>query len=468
MGTLTGLMALTNAALDADQSAINITANNVANQSTPGYTRETVNFESGDAVSLSGYKGLDGSVSATAVSVRSRVLEQQLQQQTQSSTASTAVLTALQNIQSMFGLTSTSTDASSTTLGSAMNSFFSSLTALASNPTDAVTQTAVHTAASSLTSAFNSTSQGLSNEVTSLNTQIATAARQVNGLTATVAQLNQQITSLSPDQDAGTLEDARQQAILQLSSILGVDQITTQNNGVTLTASDGAVLVSGNQSYSLSTTTVGGNTAIVAGDPPTALTNDIQGGSIGGMLQARDQAIPPMQSAIDQLAYAIGTAVNTQNEAGTTATGTAGTAIFTLPTTATGAAATINVALTSGTGIATAGAGEGPSGTTNALALANLGTANIVSGQTASNNFASFIGSIGTAVSSATTQNTANSASLAQAQTQRDSLSAVSLDDEATSLTNYQRSYEAAAKVFDIVDQMMADALNLGQQTPVS
>jgi len=468
MGTLTGLMSLTNAALDADQSAINVTANNVANQNTAGYTRETVSFEASDAVSLSGYQGLDESVSATTVSQRSRVLEQQLQQQTQSSTASTATLTALQNIQSMFGLTSTATDASSTTLGTAMNTFFSSLTALSSNPTDAATQTAVLTAATALASAFNTTSQGLTTEVTSLNSQIATAAQQVNGLTATVAQLNQQITNLSPNQDAGTLEDARQQAILQLSSILGVDQITTQNNGVTLTTSDGTVLVSGNQSYALSTTTIGGNTAIVAGDPPTTLPDDLQGGAIGGMLQARDGAIPPMQSAIDQLAYAIGTAVNTQNEAGTTSSGTAGTAIFTLPTTATGAAATINVALTSGTGIATAAPGEGTSGTTNALALANLATTNLVSGQTASNNFTSFIGSLGTAVSSATTQNTANTASLAQAQTQRDSLSAVSLDDEATSLTNYQRSYEAAAKVFDIVDQMMADALNLGQQTPVS
>ena len=465
MGTLTGLMSLTNAALEADQSAINVTANNVANQNTAGYTRETVSFSASDAVSLSGYQGLDESVSATTVSQRSRVLEQQLQQQTQSSTSSTAVLTALQNIQSMFGLTSSSTDASSTTLGTAMNTFFSSLTALSSNPTDAATQTAVLTAASTLASAFNSTSQGLSSEVTSLNSQIATAAQQVNGLTATVAQLNQQITTLSPNQDAGTLEDARQQAILQLSNILGVDQITTQNNGVTLTASDGTVLVSGNQSYSLSTTTVNGNTAIVAGDPPAPLADDLQGGAIGGMLQARDQAIPPMQSAIDQLAYAIGTAVNTQNEAGTASSGTSGTAIFTLPTTATGAAATISVA---GVAIATAAPGEGTSGTTNALSLANLATANIISGQTASNNFASFIGTLGTAVSSATTQNTANAASLAQAQTQRDSLSAVSLDDEATSLTNYQRSYEAAAKVFDIVDQMMADALNLGEQTPVS
>ena len=468
MGTLTGLMSLTNAALDADQNAINITANNVANQNTPGYTVETVNFQSSDAVSLSGYNGSGDAVTSTAVSQRSRVLEQQLQQQTQGSTASTSRLTALQDVESMFGLTSTSSDASATTLGSAVDGFFSSLTALSSNPSDSATQTAVLTAAATLASAFNNTSQGLSGEVSTLNSQIATTAQQVNGLTATVAQLNQQITELSPNQDAGTLEDARQQAILQLSSILGVNQITTQNNGVTLTASDGTVLVSGDQSYSLSTTNVSGNTAIVAGDPPAVLSGDITGGSIGGMLQARDQDIPPMQSAMDQLAYAIGTAVNTQNEAGTTSAGTAGTAVFTLPPSAAGAAGSISLALASGSGIATAGAGEGSTGTTNALALANLGTANIASGQTASGSFASFIGSIGSVVSSVTTENTANTASLAQAQTQRDSLSAVSLDDEASSLTEYQRSYQAAAQVFNIVDEMLAAALNLGQETPVT
>ena len=468
MGTLSGLMSLTSSALDADQAALNITANNVANQNTPGYTLETADFQSSDAVSLSGFQGLDEVVSATAVSQRSRVLEQQLQQQTQGSTQSSAELQALQDIQSMFGLTSTSTDASSTTLGTAVDGFFGSLTALSSNPTDAATQSAVLSAASTLAAAFNSTSQGLSGEVSSLNSQIATEAQQVNGLTTTVAQLNQQITELSPNQDAGTLEDARQQAILQLSSIMGVDQITTQGNGVTLTASDGTVLVSGDQSYSLSTTTVGGNTQIVAGDPPATLSDDIQGGAIGGMLQARDQDIPPMQSAMDQLAYSLGTAVNTQNEAGTTSSGAAGTAIFSLPSSAAGAAGTISVVMTSGSGLASAGAGEGSSGTTNALALANLDTANVVSGQTASGFFASFIGSVGSTVSSVTAINTANSASLAQAQTQRDSLSAVSLDDEATSLTQYQRSYQAAAQVFTIVDQMMANTLNLGQETAVT
>jgi flagellar hook-associated protein 1 FlgK len=175
-----------------------------------------------------------------------------------------------------------------------------------------------------------------------------------------------------------------------------------------------------------------------------------------------------MQTAMDQLAYSLGVAVNAQNVAGTTAAGVAGQGIFSLPVSATGAAGSISVALTSGNGVATVGAGEGVSGTTNALALAGLATANVVAGQTASGYFANFIGDLGSTVASATTTSTAQTASLAQAQTQRDSLSAVSLDDEATSLTQYQRSYQAASQVFAIVNQMMGDALNLGQETPVS
>jgi len=139
MGTLNGLMSLMNSALDAEQNAIDITSNNVANQNTPGYTREVANFENSDQVSLSGFLGTGESVSSTAVSQRDRVLEQQLQQQTQGSTASNSRLTALQDLESMFGLSSTSASASSTTLGSAIDGFFSSLTALSSNPTDSAT-----------------------------------------------------------------------------------------------------------------------------------------------------------------------------------------------------------------------------------------------------------------------------------------------------------------------------------------
>jgi flagellar hook-associated protein 1 FlgK len=463
MGTLTGLMSLSNAALNADQTALNVVSNNVANQNTAGYTLQSVDF-SADAVQVTGYSGLDNGVTATAVSQRDRILEQQLHIATQSSSSSSARLNALENVQSLFGLSATTTDSGSTALGTAINGLFTALTALSTNPTDAATQTAATSAASSLASAFNTISQGLSGEVSSLNSQVTTAAQQIDSLTATVATLNGQIAQQDPNSDAGTLEDSRQQAILQLSSLLGVDQISTSQNGITLTTSTGAVLVSGTQSYSVSTTSVAGNTALVAGDPPT-VQSDVQGGSIGGMLEARDQDIPAMQSQMGSLAYAIGIAINTQNQAGTTSTGAAGTAIFSLGSSTTGAAASIAV---TGAAFASAATGEGIAGTSNALALAALSTSALSTGATPSDTFSSFIGALGTTVSSATTQSTADAASLTQAQTRRDSLSAVSLDDEASQLTQYQRSYEAAAKVFTIVDEMFATVLNLGQETPVS
>ena len=63
---------------------------------------------------------------------------------------------------------------------------------------------------------------------------------------------------------------------------------------------------------------------------------------------------------------------------------------------------------------------------------------------------------------------TVQQATLSQLTTQRNALSGVSLNEEAGNLTNYQRAYEAAAKIFSIVDQMMATALNLGVPTSVS
>ena len=118
--------------LMADQEALNVTSNNVANQNTAGYTREVVNFQAADAVTLSG--GSFGSgVTASAASQRDRVLEQRVQQQTQNQAQSGALESALQQIQNIFGLSSTTSSTSSTALGTATNSFFSALSALASN-----------------------------------------------------------------------------------------------------------------------------------------------------------------------------------------------------------------------------------------------------------------------------------------------------------------------------------------------
>jgi flagellar hook-associated protein 1 len=467
MGTITSIMDIAQQALMANQKALNVTSNNVANQNTPGYTREVVDFQSVDAVTLSG--GTFGSgVTASATSQRDRVLEQQVQQQTQTQAQSGALESALQQIQNIFGLSSTSSSASSTALGTAMDSFFSSLTALASNPSDAATRQNVLAAANTLAGAFNSASNQLAQVSSSLNQQVVGDVGQVNSLTKTIASLNAQITSLSPNADAGALEDQRQLAIAQLSKLVGLDQISTENNGITLTTSGGAVLVSGTQAFALSTTQVGGTTHILGGVDGQAVTSNLTGGDLGGVLQARDQQLPSYQNALDSLAFGLGTQMNQQNELGIDGSGNPGAAILSLPPSQSGAAGLIAVATTNPNAVAAAAPGEGSAGNTNASALSDLSGANVVGGQTASGFLASFLGQIGSDTAAATTDNGAQQATLTQLTTQRDSLSGVSLDEEAANLTQYQRAYQAAAQVFNIANSIMASVLNLGVQTSVT
>jgi flagellar hook-associated protein 1 FlgK len=302
---------------------------------------------------------------------------------------------------------------------------------------------------------------------TSLNQQVVGDVGQVNSLTKTIASLNSQITSLSPNADAGALEDQRQQAIAQLSKLVGLDQISTENNGIALTTSNGALLVSGSQSFALGTTQVGGVTHILAGVNGQDVTSNLTGGDLGGVLQARDQQLPAYQSALNSMAFAIGTQVNQQNALGVDGNGNPGAALFSLPPTPTGAAALIQVATADPKAVAAASPGQGSAGNANASALAGLANANIVAGQTASGFLASFLGQIGSDTAAATTNNSAQQATLTQLTTQRDSLSGVSLDQEASNLTQYQRAYQAASQVFNIANSIMASAINLGVQTTV-
>lgn len=467
MGTLTALLNLTQNALEASQAAIDITSNNVANANTPGYTKEVATWQENDTVSLTNTSRASEGVTVSAVSQRDPVLNQRVQQQTQLQSASSAESAALSNLQSIFGLTSTSTSAASTTIGTDLDSFFSSLSSLQASPSNTSVRQGVISAATTLASDFNTASSQIAQQSSSLNQQVTGVVSQVNALTKSIATLNLQIASTSPNSDAGTLEDQRQQDLTQLSSLIGFDQTKTENNGLTLTTATGALLVSQGQSYALSTASVSGNTNVIAASGKD-ITSSISGGSLGGIFQARDQDLPQVSTALDSLAYAIGSAVNTQNQAGLDANGNAGGAIFTLPVSAVGAASTISVAISNPSAIAAAAVGEGSSGDTNAIALSALANTNLVSGQTAPGFYASLLTQLGSAASQVSDQDTTQQSSLTQLTTQQSSQSTVSLDQEASNLTLYERSYDAAAKVFTIVDQLMASALNLGVETSVS
>jgi flagellar hook-associated protein 1 FlgK len=490
MGTINGAFSIISGALQADQSALSVISGNVANANTPGYTRETPTFRENSPVNISGNTYGTGVTETGAQSIRDRVLMERLDQQQQLASASGTRLSALNLLQSLFTPASGSAGSTAGDIGTDITSFFDSFSALEANPTSNALRQQVLSSAKVLAGDISGTARSVNAQRAALDQEAAGVASQVNALTSSIASLNKLIQSTSANSDAGALEDQRQQDLNKLSQLVGINQITTENNGLTITTTSGETLVSEGVASQLTTGTVKGVTHFLIGstDVTTGLTGG--GGQLGGYLTARDQDIPQVMSALDQLAFGISVETNAQNAKGIDLNGNAGAAIFSQSTLgAGGSAVSMQLAMTDPNQIAAAAAGTGTGDNSNAIVLAQLGTQSspailngltlpdgtvlaagqtLLSGQTPSGYFSGFVTSLGSTVSQVETENTADNASVSQLTTMNNSLSQVNLNDEAAALTTLERSYQAASQVFALLNTIMASAINLGQQTSVS
>ena len=244
MGTINSAFSLISAALDADQAALSIVANNVANANTPGYTQENPNWQENQPVQVGGLRYGDGVSETGATSLRDRVLEERLNQQQQLASSSGARLTALNSVQALFPPDSGSSTATAGDIGSDITGFFSSFASLEADPTNNSLREEVLSAAGTLAGDISNAAASLNQQSAALDQQASGVTAQVNSLTTAIAQLNQQIQTTSPNADAGTLEDQRQEDLSQLSQLIGINQITTENNGLSITTTSGQLLVS--------------------------------------------------------------------------------------------------------------------------------------------------------------------------------------------------------------------------------
>ena len=473
MGTINSALSIMSGALDADQEALNIVANNVANANTKGYTEEVPNWQENSPVTIGSATYGQGVTDTGATSVRDKVLNERLDQQQQLASASGSRLTALDTLQALF--TPASSTSASGEIGTDITSFYDSFSKLEAEPTSSSYRQAVLSAASTLSADISGAASSLASQKSALDQEAVGVTSQVNALTTSIAQLNQQIMTTSPDSDAGTLEDQRQANTTALSKLVGINQITTENNGLSITTTSGALLVSEGNSFQMTNGTVDGETHFYVGttDITSGLTTG--GGELGGYLTARDTDIPSALSSLDQLAYGISTSVNALNNTGIDADGNTGTAasplyIFSEPTAVAGSAESMSVVMTDPNEIAAASSTEGTGGSSNASAMGALARSASASlnGQTPSDYYSSFVSSLGSTVSEVGSENTAQTASVTQLQTQIDSLSGVNLNDEASAMTTLERSYQAASQVFAMLNTIMASALNLGDQTTVA
>lgn len=451
--SLTSSLNVASQTLMAADGAIQIANNNIANADTPGYTREQALLEEGPGFSSDG-QSLGGGVSFEGYqSVRDELLQSQVEQQTQQQSSAAAQTTSLSQVEQVF--TTSSND-----IGTEMSSMFSSISNLSTDPTNSSDRQAVLSAAQNLAGAFNSAAGQLNEIQSGLSSQTSQDVNQINALTQQIAALNPQIAAAnSQNQDAGTLQDQQDQLVLQLSQLTNVTSVRS-SNGVTIMAGN-ATIVSGAQSYKLSVGTAADGTSTVEDSNGTDVTSSITGGDLGGTLTMQHDTIPTVMSQLDSLANEVGQAFNAAQAKGYDQSGSAGTAMFNLPSGVSGSAAGISVALTSGSQIAASS--DGTSGSNGNLAnFTAIQTSDLSSGSTPGDTYANLVYQVGQFAANATASSSAAQSNLQQLNAQLSSVSGVSIDQETTSLLQFQQQYQAAARVVTTLQSMFQVALAMG------
>jgi len=458
VGTLNSALSIIVGSLDADQGAISVTTNNLANANTPGYDRQIVQFSENDPIQEGNLSFGTGVTLEQAQTVRSNVLQIQLNQETQASGQLDSFVSGMSQVETLFNETA------GTGLQTPLSAFFSSLQQLSTNPSDSSLRVGVISAAQNLATAFNQSSSALTTQQSDLNQSVEQSVGEVNNFTTQVAQLNNQISGLTESgEDPSALIEQRDVVLQNLSSVIGISIIGGDNNNITVTTGNGSPLVVGNQSFALQTQT---NTATGMQDVFSQgqdITSQISAGELGGQIQVRDQQIPSILNQLDTLASSIENSVNTQSQAGYDLNGNPGTNLFTTPPVGVaGAAATMGVAISNPSLVAASSDGTAGSNG-NANALAAIANQAIVNGQTPSDYYSGTVFQIGNAVSNATAEQTAAQQVTQQLQNQIGALSGVSLNEEAANLTKFQQAYDASARVVTIISDLTNEAINLGQ-----
>jgi flagellar hook-associated protein 1 FlgK len=426
------------------ERSLSIIQSNVDNASVPGYARQDL-------------------VGAIGSSSDANVVDQQSSRNEYAETAvrqQNSLLGHFNQLTSILGSVEPNFSASGTTgIPNAINNLFAGFSALSTNPNDSSARQSVIDQATELAKSFNSTASNLASIQSNGRQQISSQVDTINHLASLVQAYNSSQQSNASGASDPIVDAKLHDTLEQLSGYASVQALKQNDGSITLLLGGQTPLVVGKTQYNISANITSGPTASILDSTGADVTSLVSGGTLSGALVAVNQSIPSYQNSLNQLAQGVADSVNTALAAGVDTSGNAGAPLFTYNSPA-DAAASLAVTGIAPAELAAASVGA-PGGNGNALALSALGSAPSLNGFTFTTFYGNLSASVGRDVASATDSQTVQTQLLAQARAQRTSLSGVSLDEEAVRLVDFQRAYEATAKLVSVLDQLSLDTINM-------
>ncbi len=447
-------------ALQAQQQAIDVTNHNIANVNTPGFSRQAVRFVAtsplgGNVFNAEGRLSQMGTGAEVADirRMRNTFYDYQIRTQDQTLARWEGSRDALKQVELVFN------EPSDVGVGSFLSKFWQSWQDVTNSPQDIGVRGAMVEQADSLAVCLNRTDAQLDSIRSDLDSQIRLRVDSINSLAQQIADLNVRIVAVEVSgQPANDMRDKRDYLLDELSRLARVTYTENADGALTVFMGSRTLVTIGNvQGVSYTVDTNGLATLTWQNDGSPVVITD---GELYGLLQARDVQIPKYIADLDALAAEIIDQVNTLHTAGFGLDNSTGMDFFQ----GTGAGdIAVNPALKARPDqVAAAGAADSPGDNSNARAIAALQRALTMDSGTADFGrfYAGMMARLGVDSQRAETVASNQGLLVDHLKREKEAVSGVSLDEETTHLIEYQRAYEAAARVITVVDEMLDKIIN--------
>lgn len=451
--------------LHAAQISLTVAGQNIANVNTPGFSRLSAQLHS---VGGRGGSRVGGGVEVTSIHrMTSEFHNRQLwlaNTQVNFHSSSQQYLTALEGLIGSEG----------SSISAGLDNFFAALSEATSTPESIVLRQQILNEAKQLAQRFNSLSGNINTQIGAIHGQRTALVDEVNGLLGNIADLNKRIAEQEAvGGETGALRDHRDSLIKDLSQFADIRVQELQDGAVAVSLANGEPLViRGTVSeLKLSTNAAGEQelTLIFANSTFNVPQQDL-GGTLGGLHEAEYGALRPVLDDLHDMAEQLADLVNGLLATGFDLHGNPGAnpeinpdkALFAYDSTSITGMLTVNDLAPEE--LAFSSAADEPGNNDVLLELIELRHETItVNGSQVSLNDA--YAGIVSRVASASRQNQADLKAseevLRDAQAKRDSVSAVSLDEEAVNLMTYMQAYQANMKVIGVADKMFETLLTM-------
>jgi flagellar hook-associated protein 1 len=459
-GTFGGLSTALSA-LYSQRRGLEVAGQNIANANTEGYSRQkltlaSVGAPSSPAVFAVGDPAGGGVTPFALVRIRDEFLESQAR-------ADHATSAYLSDQKQVFGkVEDVIGEPSDTGLQSQLAEYWSAWQSVTNQAGDSAARTALIEKGVTLTDSLRGSYEGISSLWDSTREQLDASVTEINTTATTVAQLNAAVVRTKGAGLPGNeLADQRDLGVLRLSELTGGRAVARADGSVDVLV-DGSSLVSGANTRTL---VASGATQLrdQAANPvalswaDTGAAAYVSSGSLASTMQSLNVTLTGVAGSIDSVAASLATTVNTQHTLGFDLNGAPGVDFFAGTT-----AETIKVAITDPAQVAASAVAPTPPATAsldgaNADAIAALGTS--LTGPDST--YRQFVANLGIQAQSINRRADIQSTITTDADSSRIAQSGVNLDEEMTDLLQFQRAYEAAAKVTTTIDATLASLMNL-------